>query len=111
LLFSNFPRQVHSLAFTYNHKLHSHISAETFPFLRFVAALPAIQKLSAAIENVKEFADVLEMATVMTPKTELRVAVTKHIFSKTALNLPFAYYQTLFAKLGPNVTRIELDLP
>lgn len=27
LLFSNFPRQVHSLSFAYNHKIHSHISA------------------------------------------------------------------------------------
>lgn len=108
LLFSNFPRHVHSLTFTYNHKAHSHISAETFPFLRFVAALPALQKLHAVIENVKDFTDLLEMPAAISPKTELRVTVTRHIFSKATLTLPQNYYHTLFTKLGPQVTRIEL---
>jgi hypothetical protein len=60
---------------------------------------------------VKDFGDVMEMGAVMTPKVELRVAVTKHIFSKASLNLPLDYYRTLFDKLGSQATRIELDLP
>lgn len=46
------------------------------------------------------------MANVMTPKSELRITVTKHIFSKAALNLPQSYYQTLVGKLGSQITRI-----
>jgi hypothetical protein len=102
---------VRSLAFNYNHKVHSHISAETFPFLKVASALPALEKLQVVIENVKDFGDLLEMAVAMTPKRELKVVVTKHIFSKNSLNLPLNYYQNLFSKLGSNITKIELDLP
>lgn len=80
--------------------MHSHISAESFPFLRFVAALPSLQKMNITIENVKDFADLLDMVDAITPKTELRITVTKHIFSKAHLNLPMTYYQSLFDKLG-----------
>lgn len=40
LLFDSLPRQMDSLRFRYDHRAHSHISAETFPFLQAAAALP-----------------------------------------------------------------------
>jgi hypothetical protein len=43
LLFESLPRQMDSLSFRYDHRAHSHISAETFPFLQVVANLPIAQ--------------------------------------------------------------------
>lgn len=39
------------------------------------------------------------------------MTVTKHIFSKSQLNLPQNYYTNLIGKLGSDVTKLELDLP
>lgn len=60
---------------------------------------------------MKDFKDLVEMAPAMTPKVELQVTISKHIFSKSALILPNHYYRTLFSRLGPQITRLHLDLP
>ncbi len=76
--------------------MHSHISAEGFPFMQFIATFPSIKKLDVVIENSKEFFDIVEMCKGMTPKIEIRLKITKHIFSKNGLLLPLNYYSNLF---------------
>ncbi len=39
------------------------------------------------------------------------MVVSKHVFSKSTLILPLHYYRTLITRLGPNLTRLHLDLP
>lgn len=47
----------------------------------------------------------------MTPKLELQVTISKHVFSKSALILPQNYYRALFSRLGSQITRLHLELP
>lgn len=67
--------------------------------------------MDVRIENVKDFTDLLEMPSVMTQKVELKLAITKHIFSKSQLHLPQNYYANLIGKLGNDVTKLVLDFP
>jgi hypothetical protein len=67
--------------------------------------------MQITVENMKDFEDVTEMCFAMTPKLELSLTVTKHIFSKGSLNLPQNYYVNLISKLGSSITKLEIDLP
>lgn len=67
--------------------------------------------MNISIENMKDFTDLFEMAAIMTPKVELKLTVTKHIFSKSQLHLPQNYYTNLIGKLGGEVTKVVLDFP
>lgn len=68
MLFESLPQQIHSLAYAYDHKKHSHISAELFPFLAHTSALPNLMSLHATVHNVKAFTDVLKLPSILTPK-------------------------------------------
>jgi hypothetical protein len=111
LLFSNFPRVIKSLTFNYNHKQHSHISAEAFPFLHYLAPLLTIDYLDITITNVKDFTDLLKLPEEVAPKRELKLKIRKHPFSQQQLVLPDNYFHRLLERLGPNLVKLELELP
>lgn len=111
LLFSNFPRSIYSLRFRYDHKVHSHISAETFPFFKHLSAFSSIKKLDVTIENIKDFSDILNLSATVNEMTEFRLKVTRHVFSQQQLILPESFFDRIFAKLGRNLVRCEINLP
>ena len=41
----------------------------------------------------------------------MRLTITKHIFSKSQLNLPQNYYINLIDKIGKDITKLEVDFP
>jgi hypothetical protein len=62
------------------------------------------------LENLKDFADLLRLPTLLTPKRQLSLHVTAHPFARQPLRLPRNYYQQLVSSLG-EVVSVELDLP
>lgn len=108
LLFDNFPRYIYSLKLTYDHKLHSHISAETFPFLKNISALSSIKKLDITINNTKDFSDVYRLSNELSDKKDVKLKITKHLFSQQQLILPQQFYNKLVSNLGPELVRFEI---
>lgn len=110
-MFDNFPRYIYSLKLTYDHKFHSHISAETFPFLKNISALSSIKKLDITISNIKDFSDVYRLGHELSDKTDVKIRITKHLFSQQQLILPQQFYNKLISNLGPQLVRFEIELP
>lgn len=44
---------------------------------------------------MKIFDDLLAFSTAITPKKEIKLNITKHMFSKNNLNLPLDFYTKL----------------
>lgn len=60
---------------------------------------------------MKDFTDILRLCHELTEKIDVKIKVTKHLFSQQHLILPQSFYNTLMDNLGPNLVRLELDLP
>lgn len=60
---------------------------------------------------MKDFTDVLRVSHEMSQKIDVKLKITKHLFSQQHLILPHQFYSHLISSLGPDLVRFELTLP